>query len=265
MKVTTEKVEFTGSQGFQLSAKLEMPDSNPVAYALYAPCFTCGKDIISAKRICQRLAQRGIATMRIDFAGIGASEGGFHETSFSTNVEDLKLAADYLTKTCRTPEILIGHSLGGTATLAAAGAIENSRCVVTIGSPFDPAHVVDHFLDEIPRLKKERVAEVKIMGRPFQVSYDFIVDIEEHSLMQARRINELNKPLLVMHSPLDDFVGIENAEKIFSHALHPKSYVSLDHADHLLIANEADAAYVSDIITHWAEYYIRAGVQKITL
>ena len=261
MDITTKPVEFEGALGYKISARMEMPACEPLAYALFAPCFTCGKDIVAAKRIGQRLAARGIACMRIDFSGIGQSGGEFHESSFSSNVEDIILAAKYLQSTCRTPEILIGHSLGGTAVLAAAGQIPESRCVVTIGSPFDPAHVIQHFKDEIPRIKAEKIAEINIMERAFKVSYDFIEDIQAQNL--ADNIRNLHKPLLVMHAPTDDFVSIDNAQQIFSHAQHPRSYVSLDHADHLLMKNKEDGFYVADIITHWAEYYIQAGVRLI--
>ncbi len=261
MDVTTKNVEFLGALGYKIAAKIEMPRVDPVAYALFAPCFTCGKDIVAAKRVCRRLAARHIAVMRIDFTGIGGSGGDFSETTFTTNVADIILAAEFLAKEYRPPEILIGHSLGGTATLAAAGKIENSRCVVTIGAPFNPAHVIEHFKDEIPRIKAEKVAEIQIMGRPFRVSYNFIEDIMKQP--QADRISALHKSLLVMHSPIDTFVGIENAEKIFIHAQHPRSYISLDNADHLLMKNAEDAAYVADIIAHWAEYYICVGVQKL--
>ncbi len=182
MDITTKPVEFEGALGYKISARMEMPACEPLAYALFAPCFTCGKDIVAAKRIGQRLAARGIACMRIDFSGIGQSGGEFHESSFSSNVEDIILAAKYLQSTCRTPEILIGHSLGGTAVLAAAGQIPESRCVVTIGSPFDPAHVIQHFKDEIPRIKAEKIAEINIMERAFKVSYDFIEDIQAQNL-----------------------------------------------------------------------------------
>ena len=261
MDVTTKSVEFEGALGHKVSARMEMPVGEPLAYALFAPCFTCGKDIVAAKRVGQRLAARGIACMRFDFSGIGQSGGEFHESSFSSNVQDIILAAKYLKSTCRTPEILIGHSLGGTAILAAAGEITDSRCVVTIGSPFDPAHVIHHFKDEIPRIKAEKIAEIQIMGRPFKVSYDFIEDIQGQNL--AEKIKNLHKPLLVMHSPIDDFVSIDNAQQIFSHAVHPRSYISLDHADHLLMKNKEDGFYVADIIANWAEYYIQAGVQLI--
>ncbi len=262
MDVKTENVEFEGALGYPIAAKIEMPDCEPVAYALFAPCFTCGKDVVAAKRICQRLALRGVAAMRIDFTGIGKSGGGFHETTFSTNVQDIVKSAEYMQSTNRTPEILIGHSLGGTATLAAAASIAESRCVVTIGSPFDPAHVIHHFHDEIPCIKEQKIREIQIMGRPFKVSYDFIEDIQNQDI--ADKIVHLHKPLLVMHSPIDDFVGIEHAEKIFINAHHPRSYVSLDHADHLLMKNHDDAYYAADMIADWSEYYIKAGVRAIS-
>ena len=260
--VTTKHIEFAGSLGYKMAAKIELPDCVPIAYALFAPCFTCGKDIVTAKRICQRLARRGIAAMRIDFTGIGKSEGGFEETTFTSNVNDIITAAEYMAAHHQKPEILIGHSLGGTAMLAAAGDIDEGKCVITIGSPFDPAHVAHHFSDDIPRLKKEGIGEVKIMGRPHKVSYEFIEDLYRQD--QADKISKLHKPLLVMHAPLDDFVGIENAEQIFSHARHPRSYISLDKSDHLLMNNPNDAYYAADMIAYWSEYYIEMGVRSLS-
>ena len=249
----TERFQFPGSEGQQLAAALDTPDGPVRAYALFAHCFTCGKDVLAAKRIAVALAAKGIAVLRFDFTGLGSSEGDFANSTFSSNVADLVGAADHLRKTYEAPALLIGHSLGGAAVLAAAGQIPEAAAVVTIGAPSDPIHVTGHFADSIETIRKDGQAQVSLAGRPFTIKREFLDDIAEHSLMG--HIAKLHKALLVMHAPTDDTVSIDNATRIFVAAKHPKSFVSLSGADHLL-SNRRDSAYVADVITAWASRYL---------
>ena len=228
----TERFQFTGEGGHMLAAALELPQGEPAAFALFAHCFTCGKDVLAAKRIAVALAARGIAVLRFDFTGLGSSEGDFANSTFSSNVADLVHAADHLRATKKAPSLLIGHSLGGAAILAAAGKIPEARAVATIAAPSDPAHVTGLFKEQIDDIRKHGEVEVSLAGRPFRIKREFLDDIVEHELMMD--VTNLHKAVLVMHSPVDDTVGIDNATKIFLAAKHPKSFVSLDHADHLL-------------------------------
>lgn len=249
----TERFQFTGEGGHQLAAALELPDGEPAAYALFAHCFTCGKDTLAAKRIAVALAAKGIAVLRFDFTGLGSSEGDFANSTFSSNVADLVRAADHLRSVRMAPSILIGHSLGGAAILAAAGQIPEARAVATIAAPSDPAHVTGLFKEHVDNIRAQGEVEVSLAGRPFRIKREFLDDIAEHELMKD--ITGLHKALLVMHSPVDDTVGIDNATKIFVAAKHSKSFVSLDHADHLL-TKPADALYAADVIVAWASRYI---------
>ena len=249
----TEKFQFTGSEGHQLAAALDMPEREPLAYALFAHCFTCGKDVLAAKRIAVALAAKGIAVLRFDFTGLGSSEGDFANSTFSSNVADLVHAANHLRETRKAPAILIGHSLGGAAILAAAGQIPDAKAVVTIAAPSDPAHVTGLFKDRIEDIRKHGKAEVSLAGRPFPISIEFLDDIAEHNLMA--HVTKLHKALLIMHAPTDDTVGIDNATHIFVAAKHPKSFVSLAGADHLL-TDKRDAGYVADVIAAWGSRYL---------
>jgi uncharacterized OsmC-like protein/fermentation-respiration switch protein FrsA (DUF1100 family) len=251
--VPSERFQFTGSEGQQLAAALDLPEREPVAYALFAHCFTCGKDVLAARRIAVELAAKGIAVLRFDFTGLGSSEGDFANSTFSSNVADLVRAADHLRETRQAPALLIGHSLGGAAILAAAGQIPDAKALVTIAAPSDPAHVTGLFKDRIEDIRKHGKVEVQLAGRPFHISSEFLDDIAEHNLMA--HVTKLHKALLIMHAPADDTVGIDNATHIFVAAKHPKSFVSLAGADHLL-SGKRDAAYVADVITAWAERYI---------
>jgi uncharacterized OsmC-like protein/pimeloyl-ACP methyl ester carboxylesterase len=251
--VPTERFQFTGSEGQQLAAALDLPEREPIAYALFAHCFTCGKDVLAAKRIAVALAAKGIAVLRFDFTGLGSSEGDFANSTFTSNVADLVRAADHLRETRQTPTLLIGHSLGGAAILAAAGQIPDARAVVTIAAPSDPSHVTGLFTDRIEDIRKNGESEVSLAGRPFRIRREFLDDIAEHGLME--HVAKLHKALLVMHAPTDDTVGIDNATRIFVTAKHPKSFVSLAGADHLL-TNKNDAAYVADVIAAWAMRYL---------
>ena len=255
----TERFQFTGEDGHQLAAALDLPEGTPLAYALFAHCFTCGKDVLAAKRIAVALAAKGIAVLRFDFTGLGSSEGDFANSTFSSNVADLVRAADHLRETRAAPTILIGHSLGGAAILAAAGQIPDARAVVTIAAPSDPAHVTHLFSDRIEDIRAQGKVEVRLAGRPFHISSEFLDDIAEHGLMP--RVTNLHKALLIMQSPTDDTVGIDNATRIFVAAKHPKSFVSLAGADHLL-SDKRDAAYVADVIAAWAERYIEPAAPR---
>ena len=249
----TERFQFTGSEGQQLAASLDLPEREPLGYALFAHCFTCGKDVLAAKRIAVALAAKGIAVLRFDFTGLGSSEGDFANSTFSSNVADLVLAANHLRETRKAPAILIGHSLGGAAILAAAGQIPDAKAVVTIAAPSDPAHVTGLFKDRIEDIRKHGKAEVSLAGRPFPISREFLDDIAEHNLMA--HVAKLHKALLIMHAPTDDTVGIDNATHIFVAAKHPKSFVSLAGADHLL-TDKRDAGYVADVIAAWGSRYL---------
>jgi putative redox protein len=249
----TERFQFAGEGGHQLAAALDLPEGTPLAYALFAHCFTCGKDVLAAKRIAVALAEKGIAVLRFDFTGLGSSEGDFANSTFSSNVADLVRAADHLRKVRKAPSILIGHSLGGAAILAAAGRIPDARAVVTVAAPSDPAHVTGLFKDRIEDIRKHGNVEVQLAGRSFHITSEFLDDIAEHGLMA--HVANLHKALLIMHSPTDDTVGIDNATHIFVAAKHPKSFISLAGADHLL-SDRRDAAYVADVIAAWAERYI---------
>ena len=249
----TERFQFTGEGGHQLAAALDLPEGTPLAYALFAHCFTCGKDLLAAKRIAVALAAKGIAVLRFDFTGLGSSEGDFANSTFSSNVADLVRAADHLRETRRSPSILIGHSLGGAAVLAAAGQIPDARAVVTIAAPSDPAHATGRFRDRIADIRTHGRVEVQLAGRPFHIKREFLDDIAEQGLMA--QVAKLHKALLILHSPTDDTVGIDNATHIFVAAKHPKSFVSLAGADHLL-SDRRDASYVADVIAAWAARYL---------
>jgi uncharacterized OsmC-like protein/pimeloyl-ACP methyl ester carboxylesterase len=251
--VPHERFQFTGSEGHQLAATLDTPDGVIHGFALFAHCFTCGKDVLAAKRIAVALAAKGIAVLRFDFTGLGSSEGDFANSTFSSNVADLVRAANHLRETRKAPAILIGHSLGGAAILAAAAQIPDAKAVVTIAAPSDPAHVTNLFKDRIEDIRTQGKVEVSLAGRPFHIKREFLDDIAEHGLMA--HVAKLRKALLIMHSPTDDTVSIDNATKIFITAKHSKSFVSLADADHLL-TGKGDAAYVADVIAAWAERYI---------
>jgi len=248
-----EKITFEGATGARLAARLDRPDGPHLATALFAHCFSCSKDIAAARRISGRLAAMGLAVLRFDFTGLGHSEGEFANTTFTSNVGDLTAAAGWLADRGMAPSLLIGHSLGGAAALRAAGGIDSIRAVATIGAPFDPGHVTHNFGDALERIEAQGEAEVTLGGRPFTVGRDFVRDVREAELGPA--IGELRRALLVLHAPRDPVVGIDNATRIFAAAQHPKSFVTLDGADHLL-SDAADATYAADVIAAWAGRYI---------
>ncbi len=248
-----EKFDFRSAEGHALAALLDRPDGAVRAVALFAHCFTCGKDNRAARRIAEGLKAHGIAVLRFDFTGLGASEGEFANTTFSSNVDDLVAAADHLRETLAAPAILIGHSLGGAAVLAAAHRIAAARAVVTINAPCDPAHVAGLFGEHVDKIRAHGEVEVKLGGRPFRIRRALLDDIAEQKLTD--RIKNLHKALLIFHSPTDDTVGIDNASHIFLAAKHPKSFVSLADADHLL-SRPSDAGYVANVIVAWADRYL---------
>ena len=250
-----ERTEFVGSEGQKLAARLDSPDGAVHAYALFAHCFTCGKDIFAASRISQALTEHGIAVLRFDFTGLGASEGEFANTNFSSNVADLIGAANHLRTSFLAPSLLIGHSLGGAAVLAAADKLPEVRAIVTIGAPSDPAHVSGLFSAHLEEIETQGEAQVQLSGRPFRIKRQFLQDAAEHRL--AEKIAQLRKALLVMHSPTDQTVDISNALQIFKAAKHPKSFVSLDDANHLL-SRKSDAIYVANLIAAWSARYTGA-------
>jgi putative redox protein len=250
-------VEFLGAAGAQLAARLDLP-AEPRAFALFAHCFTCGKDIFAASRIAGQLATRDIAVLRFDFTGIGSSEGEFANTNFSSNVGDLLAAADYLRQNHGPPSLLIGHSLGGAAVLAAAPHVPDATAVVTIGAPASAAHVTHIFAANLADIVEKGTAEVTLAGRTFTITRQFLDDLAGQNFLDE--VGRMRKAVLVCHSPQDDYVGIENASAIFAAARHPKSFLSLDTADHLLRAR-ADGIYVADVIATWASRYLPAGSQ----
>lgn len=250
-----QKFTFEGATGEQLSALLETPDRQAIATALFAHCFTCGKDIAAASRIARALVKRGYAVMRFDFTGLGNSDGDFANTNFSSNVDDLVAAADHLRTNGLTPSILIGHSLGGTAILNAAHRVPDCKGVVTIGSPADAQHVSAQFACEIDAIEKHGEAEVDLAGRKFTIKKQFLDDIKQSSV---EHIGRLKTAFLVMHSPLDATVNISEAERIYKAAHHPKSFVSLNDANHLL-TRAVDSEYVADIIAAWSMRQLTAS------
>ncbi|MCA1456626.1 OsmC family protein [Bradyrhizobium sp. BRP22] len=258
----TERFQFASSEGHQLAAALDTPEGEIRAYALFAHCFTCGKDVLAAKRIAVALAAKGIAVLRFDFTGLGSSEGDFANSTFSSNVADLVRAADHLRETRKAPDLLIGHSLGGAAILAAAAQIPEAKAIVTIAAPSDPAHVTHLLKDQVENIRAQGEVEVSLAGRPFRIKREFLDDVAEQNLLA--QVAKLHKALLIMHAPTDDTVGIENATKLFIAAKHPKSFVSLADADHLL-ADKRDTTYAADVIAAWSERYIGSAAVETAI
>ncbi len=251
--MATKRITFPGHDGSMLSARLDMPDGPHLSTALFAHCFTCGKDIPAARRIAGRLSGMGIAVLRFDFTGLGHSEGEFSNTSFTSNVDDLKAACAALSAQDMTPSMLIGHSLGGAAVLKAASEMSAVKAVATLGAPFDPGHVTHNFAQALPEIMSKGVGEVNLGGRPIKIGKQFIEDVAAEELSPA--IANLDAALLVLHGPRDSIVSIDNASAIFMAAKHPKSFVTLDNADHL-ITKAKDAEYAADVIATWARNYL---------
>ncbi len=255
------KVSFLNSRNDRLAARLDLPDDEqPLAYALFAHCFTCTKNIKTAINIAAALNREKIAVLLFDFTGLGQSEGDFADTNFSTNVADLVSAAQFLEKEHQAPQIIIGHSLGGSAVLLAADKIPSARAIVTIAAPHDPGHVTRNFASKIEQIERQGAAEVELAGRSFTIKRQFLEDLETQQL--DSHIKALNAALLVMHSPRDTIVGIENAASIYRAAKHPKSFITLDDADHLLL-NEADSLYAGAMIAAWSRRYLDLSPAKV--
>lgn len=255
-----QKLAFQNSDGDTLAAQLDMPlNGKPLAYALFAHCFTCSKNLKAVGNISRALTQRKIAVLRFDFTGLGESEGDFADTNFSSNISDLICASDFLGKEYEAPKVLIGHSLGGAAVLQAAGEISSSVAVATIGAPCDPKHVA-HLLESTrEEIEEKGEAKVKLAGRTFTIKKQFLDDLNDTNMQ--KKIHSLKRALLIFHSPFDNTVGIDNAARIFQSAMHPKSFVSLDKADHLL-TNEKDSFYVGAILATWATRYIEVPLDS---
>lgn len=255
--MTTLPVTFRNARGQAISARLELPpDRKPRAFALFAHCFTCGKDFTPTRNIARALTQVGYGVLRFDFTGLGMSEGEFAATNFSHNVADLYAACGYLTQHYREPQLLVGHSLGGTAVLAAALEMPNVQAVATIGSPAEPVHVEHLIGSAIAEIESAGKATVNLGGRPFTIEKQFLDDLRTHPLPESiRQLGERGTGLLVLHAPQDQTVGIENARTLYEAAIHPKSFVSLDEADHLLLRPD-DSAYAGNLIAHWSLRYV---------
>lgn len=262
MDVESRKVMFEGASGSELAARLDTPTEGETrGYAIFAHCFTCSKDVFAASRISKSLAGEGLATLRFDFTGLGHSGGEFANTNFTSNVEDLFAAAKHLEAEFEAPELLVGHSLGGAATLVAGGELASVRAVATIGAPCDPEHVTNMFEDDIDEIEETGEAEVTLAGRSFRIRRQFLEDVSSQTMRD--QIGELEKALMIFHAPLDEIVGIDNASRIFKAAKHPKSFVSLDDADHLL-TRKADARYVGSVLSSWASRYLEEPVEEET-
>ncbi|KZN38108.1 hypothetical protein N474_01445 [Pseudoalteromonas luteoviolacea CPMOR-2] len=246
-----QKIEFTSS-GNTLAGLLERPKEHIKAVVLFAHCFTCGKDIAAASRISRALVKQNYAVLRFDFTGLGNSDGDFANTNFSSNLDDLRAASDYLRESLFAPQILIGHSLGGAAVIAVANQIPEVKAVVTIGAPANAEHVTHNFAAHIEQISQCGEAQVQLGKRTFNIKKQFLEDLNEQSQKQSVI---KNKALLIMHSPIDDVVSIEQAESIYVNAKHPKSFISLDDADHLL-TRSTDAEYAATAITGWVDKYI---------
>jgi putative redox protein len=255
MSTRSIRMTFRGSLGNELASRLDFPAGPVRAYALFAHCFTCTKDIAAARHIATKLASLGVAVLRFDFTGLGSSEGEFENTSFSSNVGDLVAAAEHLRNHYQAPAILIGHSLGGAAVLVAAHRIPEARAVVTIGAPSDVSHVLHQFEAKLGDIERDGVANVVLAGRTFPISRGLVEDAKGQAVRD--HVAHLRKALLIMHAPQDQVVAIDHAATIFTAAKHPKSFVSLDTADHLL-SDGRDAAYAAEVLAAWASRYLSA-------
>lgn len=250
----SKKLEFPGSSGDSLSARIDLPEKGePKACVLFAHCFTCSKNLKAVGNIARALTDRQFSVFRFDFTGLGESEGDFANTNFSSNIQDLVAAADFLEDQYQAPDILVGHSLGGAAVLQAAHHIDSSKMVATIGAPSSPEHVKKNFAPKLDEIETKGEAQVTLAGRPFTIKKQFLDDLEETNMHS--RINNLRRALIIFHSPIDNTVGIDNAADIFIQARHPKSFISLDDADHLL-NDEEDSSYVGTMLATWASRYL---------
>jgi uncharacterized OsmC-like protein/alpha/beta superfamily hydrolase len=257
----SEHLKFPGAQGQELAARLDSPVTTPAAYALFAHCFTCSKDIKAAGWISRALVARGIAVLRFDFTGIGQSGGDFSGTDFSSNLDDLAAAADFLRREHEAPRLLVGHSLGGCAVLAAAERIPEARAIATLGAPSATEHLSKTLVRIAPDLEARGEAEVNLGGQPFRIRKELLDDLAEDHLRGV--LERLHRPLLIFHSPVDNIVGIDHARRLFEMARHPKSFVSLDMANHLL-SDERDARYAGDVLAAWSSRYLEGVQPEVT-
>ncbi len=246
-------VTFLNDQGEQLAGIIDQVN-RPIAQAIFTHCFTCSKDHTASYRICKALAKHDIQVLRFDFTGLGKSQGDFSTTDFSSNINDIKAAVEFLANHHQSPQLLIGHSLGGIAATAAACELTEIQAVATIASPNRPAHILDHFEQHIPKILKQGFDDVSVFGRSLRLSKDYIQDLKSYD--ERHFIRKLNKPILIFHSPFDEVVSIDEAAKIFKEAKHPKSFISLDETDHL-ISRKSDAEYIAENIACWAKRYIK--------
>ncbi len=253
-KMRTKKIHFKNRNAQKLTAYLDLPiDRKATNFVLFAHCFTCTKNLTSVRNISKTLSNQGYGVFSFDFTGLGQSEGDFSETDFSGNVEDLIDAANFLEKDYQAPSLLVGHSLGGAAVLLAAKTIKSVKAVATIAAPSNPVHVKKLLQDDIQEIEKNGFATVKLAGRPFTIKKEFLDDIEKQQV--ESNLKGLKIAYLNLHSPQDTLVGISNAESLYKNAHHPKSFISLDGADHLL-SNKKDAIYVGESIAAWAKRYL---------
>lgn len=252
MSIAAQRVSFIGSQGVELAARLDLPLGPVTAYAVFVHCFTCSKDVFAASRIAAGLTDSGWGVLRFDFTGLGSSDGDFANTNFSSNLEDVRRAVQWLTEHHRAPQLLVGHSLGGAAALMVASECASVRAVATIGAPSDVRHVESLLGDAVNRIEADGSAEVQLAGRSFRIQQQFIDDLQSVELVD--RVAQLRRALLIMHSPVDLVVGVEHAARIFEAARHPKSFVALDGADHLLTTRD-DATFAAQTIGVWAQRY----------
>ena len=252
--MASEKVTFKGAFGDNLSAKVDYPETDVKSWVLFAHGFSIGKDLKPIRTISKTLVDQGYGMLRFDFTGLGESDGDFSDTNFTSNCEDLRRAAGFLRENFKAPCVMIGHSFGGTATLKVADEIPECKAVATIGSPCDTTHIVHQFADQLEEIEEEGEAKVLLGGRPFIIKEQFLDDIGNQDI--AKEIADLGRALMIFHSPQDRVVGIDNASHIYMQARHPKSFVSLDGADHLMLKNPADAEYVARVLAAWAMRYI---------
>jgi uncharacterized OsmC-like protein/alpha-beta hydrolase superfamily lysophospholipase len=258
--MSSSRVTFPGAQGQALAARIDRPLLRPVAWVLMAHCFTCSKDLRAMGRISRALAEEGYGVFRFDFTGLGESAGDFAETNFSSNLDDLVSAADYMRHALEAPRLLLGHSLGGAAVLGAAHRIPEAQAVATLGAPSEPSHLLRHFEEARDEIEARGEAELMLAGRPITIKRQLLEDLEEHRL--AGRIAGLGRPLLIFHSPVDEIVDVDHARKIYQAARHPKSFVSLDGADHLLLERSGDSLFVGRVLAAWARRYLESGREE---
>lgn len=254
----SERVSFVNSRGFRLAARLDLPSrAAPKAYVVFAHCFTCSKEFKAAVNIGKALVRSGLAVLRLDFTGLGESEGEFSSTNFTTNVDDVICAARFLEREYQAPQLLIGHSFGGMAVVRAARDLPHVTAVVTIATPSDPQHVLEHFGETRAQIERDGSAIVQVLGHRVRIEKQFIDDVTAEDYRDILR--DLDKAILILHSPADTIVSIDHAARIFQSARHPKSFITLDRADHLL-SERNDASYVGTLIAAWVSHYLHPAV-----